>query len=670
MFYRQYWINYKFIRKKYSKFIVTSKEVMKLTKLNEIKSYPIRDNNEILSILLKDRTSRKNIIWATDSYGYMGEGFSFNDNIKLNLLDKSAGQIIKPRAEKDDDEQIIRTRSKGEVFTPTWIINKKIDYIESEIEDLNFENYIDYKWLEITCGEGPYITSRYDTVTGQYLDIEDRVGFLDRKIKKISEKTDDEVLWFSLVQRAYKSSYGYEYQGDSLLVARENLLNSFIDYYKYKFGYVPDIEKIKIIAKIISYNVFQMDGLKYTIPTTDIISTQGREIQLSFLEEEGIAHQLEVVTEEDQDSKIKNWLNNKMINFQNLVNDERRAQSMKFDVVIGNPPYQENNKNRNRDDAIYHYFIDSSYKIGNKVILISPGRFLFNVGSTPKTWNIKMLSDKHVKVIFYESDSSKIFSNTDIKGGIAITYRDNSRNFGSIDVFLPNKNIASIVKKVSLVEKSKYGSFGEIMYVQNKFNLDNLYSDYPEFKNRLSSKGKERRLTSSIFNLISEIFEDERSEKNNIGIYGRENNERVYKYINSKYLEKNLNLNKWKVFVPAANGSGEFGEILNSPVVGSPGTGHTQTFISIGAFDNEFEGYACLKYLKTKFARAMLGALKVTQNNKIKETWSKVPIQDFTTSSDIDWSKSICEIDQQLYKKYGLNEDEINFIESKVKEMD
>ena len=229
--------------------------------------------------------------------------------------------------------------------------------------------------------------------------------------------------------------------------------------------------------------------------------------------------------------------------------------------------------------------MDSSYTIGDKVILITPGRFLFNVGSTPETWNKKMLTDNHLKILYYESDSSKIFGNTDIKGGIAITYRDKEKEFEVIDVFIPFKEIASVVEKIAAIEKNDYGRFGEIMYVQNKFELDRLYKDYPEFKKRLGSKGKERRLTSSIFTLIPEIFTDYQSEINNIGIYGRQNNERVYKYVDIKYLEKHTNLFKWKIFVPAANGSGEFGEILSSPIVGKPGTGHTQTFISISSPD-------------------------------------------------------------------------------------
>lgn len=208
------------------------------------------------------------------------------------------------------------------------------------------------------------------------------------------------------------------------------------------------------------------------------------------------------------------------------------------------------------------------------------------------------------------------------------------------------------------------------MYVQTKYNLNKLYEDYPKFVSRLGSEGKERRLVSSTFDLLPEIYFGEKQNHEQVQVYGRQNNERVYKWIERKYIETDGNFDAYKVFVPAANGSGAIGEVLSTPVIGLPVIGHTQTFISIGNFDNEYEAQSLLTYLKTKFTRAMLGIKKTTQNNKTKETWSKVPLQDFTPNSDIDWTKPIAQIDQQLYAKYGLNQEEIDFIESKVKAMD
>ena len=157
--------------------------------------------------------------------------------------------------------------------------------------------------------------------------------------------------------------------------------------------------------------------------------------------------------------------------------------------------------------------------------------------------------------------------------------------------------------------------------------------------------------------------------EDDVKIIGLINNNRVEKYIDKKYICSHENLFKYKVVVPKSNGSGAIGEVLSTPVIGLPEIGYTQSFIGVGAYDTLFEAEATLKYIKSKFARCMLGTLKVTQDNN-PPTWANVPKQDFTSNSDIDWSKSVAEIDKQLYKKYKLSEDEIAFIEEKIKPMD
>ena len=342
------------------------------------------------------------------------------------------------------------------------------------------------------------------------------------------------------------------------------------------------------------------------------------------------------------------------------------GEGMKFDIIIGNPPYQENNSDRNRDDAIYHYFYDAAFSLADTVTYITPARFLFNIGSTNKEWNKKMLEDEHLCVKFYEKNSEQIFPGADIKGGLAITLRDRNKNLGPIGEFTSFKELDSILEKVS--EISELDVFGQIMYVQLKFNLDVLLSDYPEYEDRVGNN-RERRLVSSSFDRFPEVFRDTKKD-GDICVLGRQNNQRVYKFINRRYIQDNGNLETFKVILPAANGSGAIGEVLSTPLIGEPLIGHTQTFISLGSFADEYQAKALLKYIKSKFARTMLGIRKITQNNKTPETWSKVPLQDFTENSDIDWNKSIAEIDQQLYKKYGLSQEEINFIEEKVAPME
>ena len=165
-----------------------------------------------------------------------------------------------------------------------------------------------------------------------------------------------------------------------------------------------------------------------------------------------------------------------------------------------------------------------------------------------------------------------------------------------------------------------------------------------------------------------DAFKEEISE-DVIPTFGVIKNKRVWRYIKSKYVDfSHENINKWKAIAARANGSGQFGDTLSTPLCLKPGEAYTQTFIGIGSFNTEKEANNVIKYLKTKFLRAMLGVLKVTQDND-REVWRMIPLQDFTVCSDIDWSKSIAEIDQQLYAKYNLSKEEIMFIETNVKEM-
>lgn len=346
----------------------------------------------------------------------------------------------------------------------------------------------------------------------------------------------------------------------------------------------------------------------------------------------------------------------------------KELEDMKFDAVVGNPPYQiMATGEANGSDPIYHLFIDAACKLGERVSFIHPARFLFNAGKTPKEWNEKMLNDEHFRVVKYCANSSEVFPTVDIKGGVAITYWVKNKTFEKIGTFVAFKELNSILKNV-LCNK-EFIPLSNNMYNQVNFNLEVLLSEFPNYKSGIGSDGKDRRLEKNIFEKIP-LFTSKPQSKEDISIYGVIKNKRVKRYILSKYLDlTHENLYKFKVLVPRSNGSGSIGEVLSTPMVGEPMVGYTRTFLGIGAFDNQQEADNCMKYIKTKFARAMLGTLKITQDNPI-ETWANVPLQDFTANSDIDWNKTIADIDRQLYKKYNLSEEEIAFIESKVKAME
>ena len=215
----------------------------------------------LLSLLLKDKTTGENIVWATDTYSVFGEKDHMSEK---DILLHS--EMIKPRVEKSLDEQKTRAKKKAEVFTPTWVCNRMIDSIEKNSEVKTWKEYVDSRALEITCGEAPFLVSRYNTVTGEPILLKDRVGILDRKLKAVDENTDTYDEWLKWAIRAFESSYGYEYQGDNLLIARINLLLTFVDYYKDRWKEEPDKRLLRRIANKIAWNVWQMDGLKNTIP--------------------------------------------------------------------------------------------------------------------------------------------------------------------------------------------------------------------------------------------------------------------------------------------------------------------------------------------------------------------------------------------------------------------
>lgn len=333
----------------------------------------------------------------------------------------------------------------------------------------------------------------------------------------------------------------------------------------------------------------------------------------------------------------------------------------KLSLVISNPPYQAEAVGKARNMPLYHKFMEKSYNISDKVMVITPGRFLFNAGATPKEFNKNRLSDEHFKVINFYTNSNDVFDDVDIKGGIAITYRDSKKQFSPIINFIGIPTLNSIYSKIKpyLNETLADIWFGQSTYKFSKLGLETF-----------STPPSVRHLSSTCLSNDA-IFKDHPIDEDDAKIFGRLNEKRVVKWINQKYLDtKDVNsFEKYKVFIPKANGSGAIGEVLSTPVMGVPVMGHTGTFISLGAFDTEYEAKSLMLYLKSKFSRALLSIKKITQDNGAKETWSTIPLQDFTPESDVPWDKSIPEIDEYLFDKYNLSDEEKEFIRTNVKEM-
>lgn len=301
---------------------------------------------ELLNILLKDNSSGKNIIWATDDYKQNGIGFEFDSEITINKITGNYKDLIKPRSKKSKEEKDTRARNNAEVFTPSWICNEQnnladeawferknvfnitsdkkwiTNYKKIEFNKKTWQDYVKSIRLEISCGEAPYLVSRYDTVTGKTIKVEDRIGLLDRKLRVINENIEDENEWINCSIIAMKSVYGFDWQGDNVLLARENLLYTYIDYYNNKFNRKPNIELIKEIAKIISWNIWQMDGMKYVIPNS-CTNEKITEITLfGDITKEYICEGCKTGNNKKHNGiycKIMNWETNRKIRFETLL---------------------------------------------------------------------------------------------------------------------------------------------------------------------------------------------------------------------------------------------------------------------------------------------------------------------------------------------------------------
>ncbi len=504
-----------------------------------------------------------------------------------------------------------RVKKYGEVFTPPEIVNEMLDnpLIADVFEDL------DAKILEPTAGKGAFL-----------------VGILQRKLAHAHSPRD--------MFRALASIYAVELQLDNLDAAKAAMADIFIAHHKN----ISPAEKI-IMRRIIDANIVQGDILA---------KKNYHDEEISFV-----------------DWSTDNLTPRLSFSYTSLTEGDRiQYLDVKLAIAIGNPPYQLDTKGDNKTYAppIYHRFLEEFYSLCSRVMMIHPARCLFQAGGTPKAFIKKFLSDEHITVIRYEPDCKKIFKNLDIKGGVAISYRDANKVFGAIGTFIPFKELKSIFLKVT--SRSDFKPLSEIMRGQMIFKLSaKAYADFPDLPARLPKRA-DTAIRTNVFELLPDIFLEEKPNDGNeyFQIEGLHKTKRTSRFVRQIYMIDIPEFHTYKTFIPAAYGSGALGEKGPTALVGSPLVGATQTFITLGAFDSAAKATAAMKFVKTKFARALLGILKVTQHNP-PETWRFVPQQDFSAESDVPWEKSVAQIDEYLYEKYQLSAAEKQFIEANVKEM-
>lgn len=305
----------------------------------------------LLERLLKDRTTGGNIKWGTNDYENNGEMFKADQEIKVELVTGIYSHLIQPRASKSEKEQAKRTRQKAEVFTPSWVCNKQNNQIDEvwfgrpnvfnteaekgwitnedkivfpNVKGKTWQDYVEDTRLEIACGEAPYLASRYDTVTGEILPVSVRIGLLDRKLRIVCENTDTEEDWFKWTEIAFQQTYGYDYQGDNVLLARENLLYTFADYYVEKFKAEPDQKRLRRIAHIISWNIWQMNGITMTSPFTRIDKPEQLTWDMLLDLDEPMFDEIEPFEEDENiPCRVMDWKANKSIEFKSLIKEKR-----------------------------------------------------------------------------------------------------------------------------------------------------------------------------------------------------------------------------------------------------------------------------------------------------------------------------------------------------------
>ena len=649
---------------------------------------------ELLSILLKDRSSGKNIIWATDIYASKGASYDSPEAITVKLITGRFGKIIRPRIDKSQEEQKIRIKDKAEVFTPSWICNEMNNHLCDEWfekkdvfntakdktwivdnnkipftneKDKTWQDFVKLKVLEISCGEAPFLASRYDITTGKWIDVNSRIGALDRKLRVINENCDSEQEWYNWTLVAFQSTFGYEWQGDSLLIARENLLFTFIDYYIAKFGMFPIKEYLIEIAKILSWNIWQMDGLKDVIPNS-CKPIQKR--QMSLFEDEETEPCLGCAKNDNSKHtgiycKIINWETKRSIKF---FKGEKR---MKFDFVIGNPPYQENDGSGASTDAampLYNRFVTEAKKITNDCMsMIIPSKWMVG-GRGLNKFREETINDLHFKKINDFVDASFCFPGLHIDGGVCYFIWDRNYygeiNYCYIDEyghknyskrFLKNQYTDKVIRNINNVK------ILEKVYFDNKFaDIVSYTQPYGIRKDLFNSPEKYAK-----YNLSNIPFPNSYKVYGVKGIKGGA--KRTTGYIDAKAMIKGVDsIDKYKIFFTTSYSSNAV--IPPEEILGDKNEICTETFLLIGPFDNMESRNNCSKYIHTNFFRILLFMGKGTMQVS-KSVFELIPLQDFTDKSDIDWSKSIHEIDLQLYKKYGLDQNEIDFIESHIKEM-
>lgn len=640
----------------------------RMGKLIDITTYPARN---VLKELLMDKTTKKNIIWATDNYAALGEGFQDKQQITIRAL-LSQPDVIKSRSEKSEEEQQARTRKKAEVFTPVWLCNRMNNFLDEEWfgrkgifniekddhtwevvqekiafpERKSWKRYVDSRRLEITCGEAPFLVSRYDAATGGLIEPpERRIGLLDRKLRVVDENAADYEEWQTWALRAIDSVYGYEYQGDNLLVARVNVLQTFLDYHRARWQRDPELRLLKVVANHLAWNLWQMDGLKDNVPLGKPYEPI-YEASLFAMDEDKAPEEREALP-----SKVHNWRSKITVPFRQLKEERNMGKKKLFDFVIGNPPYQEDKKDVGRQaKPVYNIFMDEVKKMQPGCIsLVTPSRW-FAGGIGLEAYRNEMMTEHHIQAMVDYPNAKEVFPNTSISGGV--NYFVWKHDYVGSCAFTSILNGKAETMERQLDEFPVIVRYNDavkiIRKVQNFYEstMDSIISPISPYALVTSTRGVK-----------------EKDAEHPLRMFSSQGTSYIGRDIVSKGTET-INTYRAMISQTSAEHAGEpskdgkFRVLTRSMRVMEPGDVCTHSYIYAGPLKSKREAENVLEYLQTKFVRFLI-LQAVTSIHISKSTFVFVPLQDFSQQ----WT------DEKLAGKYGLTGEDIDYIESFIKEM-
>lgn len=622
----------------------------------------------VLPLLLADKSTGRNIIWATDPPQALSDTVTDKSEMTPAQLHQLGFEAIQARAGKQADAQQQRTRRRGEVCTPAWVCNKMINALdadwfgregvfnteqpqgwqarEGQVEFPAskgkaplWQQYIDSRRLEITCGEAPFLASRYDAATGEMIPVQQRIGILDRKLRVVSETVKEEKEWLYWAKRAVQATYGYEYQGDNLLLARTNLLLTFAEHLQARWQRSSTTQELKATANIIAWNLWQMDGLKRSIPGGKLHPDTE---QLNLFSMFGDAEE----SVPSVSCKVKNWRKGSHGTAQNFETIQEGSTSMKFDYVIGNPPYQISDGGAGVSATpIYNRFIEAIKTTHpGAICLIIPAKW-YSGGKGLDKFREEMLGDRHISTLVDYSNSLDVFPNVDVAGGVCY-----------------------FVWKEAYNGKCKYTNYrnGKATTAYRDLNEFQTFIRYPVASEIVKKVKEDGELTlDKVVSSRKPFGLATTAKPMKIGDITLRYNGGRGPYKSTEIRVGTEMIDQWKIIIsrltaehagqPAKDGKYR---VLSTMELLKPGEICSETYLVAGAFDSKEEASNYMDYLKTQFVRFLILQIAMTQQLS-KASFAFVPCQDFTRK----WT------DEQLLEKYDLSSEEVNYIQGMIKEM-